>query len=179
MQSTFWSANLEIQSQRGSCHGDLFSRIDWRIAWSRYHQVSERRCLFSFREMKREDERYRSRCRIGNFVRKPRRNGCPPIGRIERNAVNVYDRNGDVHVRVRSFPLSLSRRTKSFEDPPEIRAATRTTELEIRRIFCPASTSPRKKAYPKKAATDSTEYSLDRPGPFREDRGPGVPGPRS
>lgn len=101
-----------------------------------------------------------SRWRIGNFVKKPHRNGCPPIvGRIERTRSTFT-------IGTATFTCGFSRRTKSRV--PEIRS--RGTEPEIRRIFCPAPTSPGKRRI-QKAVTNSTEYLLDRPGPFREDPG--------
>lgn len=105
-----------------------------------------------------------SRWAIGNFVRKPHRNECPPIvERIERTAVDIYDRNDDVHVRVSLSELGLS----GLWDPRP------KTGPEMRRIFCSAPTSPGK-GVSKRRPVDSTEYLLDRPGPSEK-----TPGPRS
>lgn len=75
------------------------------------------------------------------------------------NAVVVYDRNGDVHVRV------LSERSL------EIRS--RGTEPEIHRIFCPASTSPGKGVSKRRPRIPRNILSIGRSLP-RRPRGHGV-----
>lgn len=108
-----------------------------------------------------------SRWTIRNFVRKPHRNEWSAHRRRNRtNAVDIYDRNGDVHVRV-----SLSE-TQALGDLWPIRGRTKRGQKYVG-FFCPALTSPGKRRI-QKAAVDSTEYLLDRPGPSEK-----TPGPRS
>lgn len=79
------------------------------------------------------------------------------------NAVDIYDRNDDVHVRVSLSGFSLG----SLGSAAEWDGARNTSD------FLPRADLSGKRRI-QKAAVDSTEYLLDRPGPSEK-----TPGPRS